>query len=753
MPDTEFLLENLGKNLPNKIENLKIPKARATFKAIQNNHSFKLKYIYAGQKDDEKFECFKLVVNSDIPQVPKADIRPTEPLLIIFRENDSWFPEVLAIRKSFPNVPHLNRTKDGTPKSLCLYSETFSDKQLTWTGEDFLERIQIWLKGTSRNKLHQDNQPLEPFFHHEAWEIVIPDELTKTQDKKNKYLIGTLIEREKEKSLLLDFYSKEEADELNKRNIKPFHVLHLKCDPQVHGLISNTPPSIIQLDKLLEPTNINLIRDLREFIKSIYNEIPSQNQNDDFVLILIEIPLKRSQKNKIEHIDFWGFIPDLQLKPLGLKIDALHNLDGQIVPFENLGEPKEFSENVSIQILKPILDINRQKSQIYNGLSNKIIDQNFLMVGVGALGSHLLNNFARVGFGKWTITDKDHLLPHNLCRHILTNKHIGHYKAECVSSFLSEIYPNEKFIFPFHQDILKAEENEEFLKSLKSSTAIIDSSASLPVLRKIATDLPCKRAISVFLTPSGKDGVLLAEDNKREVLLDSLEAQYFRWIIETKFGENHLNKPSIMRFAGGCGDISSRISYDDISLFSAVMSRRIRQTLNEKNGLIEIWGFNSDFRLNFINPPVHSTRKMSASDWTIISDDYILEKVFKLRKDNLPNETGGPLIGYFDTSRKRIYVVDAYPAPPDSNSSPTCFIRGTKGLKKKFKDITKRTLNRVNFIGDWHSHPRGASVNPSNDDKDLLNSHALEMGKAGLPGLILIVGQNKNLKWLVKEND
>jgi Prokaryotic E2 family A/ThiF family/Prokaryotic homologs of the JAB domain len=751
MPDLEFSLENLGKHLPNKMESLKIPKARAAFKAIQYNHSFKLISIYSGQKDGEKFECFKLTVNSDVPQVPKADIRPTESLLIFFRESDSWFPEVLANRKDFPIVPHLNRTTDGNPKSLCLYSETFSDKQLTWTGEDFLNRIQIWLKGTSRNNLHQDNQPLEPFFHHDSWEIIIPDELTKIQDKKDKYLIGTLIEREKEKSLLLDLYSKEEVDELKKKNIKPFRVLHLKCNPQVHGLIANTPPSIIQLDKLLEPTNINLIRDLREFIKSIYNENPSQNQNDDFVLILIEIPLKRSQEKKIEHIDFWGFIPDQQLKSLGLKIDALHNLEGQIVPFENLGEPKEFNEDVPIQILKPILDINRQKSQVYNELSNKNIDQKFLMVGVGALGSHLLNNFARMGFGKWTITDKDHLLPHNLCRHILTNRHIGHYKAECVSSFLSEIYPNERFIFPFHQDILKAEENEEFLQSLKNAKAIIDSSASLPVLRKIAADLPCKRAISIFLTPSGKDGVLLAEDDKRKISLDSLEAQYFRWITETKLGKNHLTKPNNMRFAGGCGDISSRISYEDIVLFSTVLSRRIRETLNDKNGLIEIWGFNSDFSLNYVNPPIYSTRKMSASNWKVIFDDYILGKVTKLRKDNLPNETGGPLIGYFDTFRKRIYVVDAYPAPSDSKSSPTGFIRGTRGLKKRFEDITKRTLNRVDFIGDWHSHPRGVSVRPSNDDKKLLNSHALEMGKAGLPGLILIVGDNKKLNWVIKE--
>jgi tRNA A37 threonylcarbamoyladenosine dehydratase len=42
--------------------------------------------------------------------------------------------------------------------------------------------------------------------------------------------------------------------------------------------------------------------------------------------------------------------------------------------------------------------------------------RHFCLFGAGALGSQLMNNLSRAGFGRWTIVDNDKLLPHNLAR-------------------------------------------------------------------------------------------------------------------------------------------------------------------------------------------------------------------------------------------------------------------------------------------------------------------------------------------------
>jgi hypothetical protein len=52
-----------------------------------------------------------------------------------------------------------------------------------------------------------------------------------------------------------------------------------------------------------------------------------------------------------------------------------------------------------------------------NGMPTEV--RHFCLFGAGALGSQLMNNLSRAGFGRWTIVDKDKLLPHNLARHAL----------------------------------------------------------------------------------------------------------------------------------------------------------------------------------------------------------------------------------------------------------------------------------------------------------------------------------------------
>ncbi len=89
------------------------------------------------------------------------------------------------------------------------------------------------------------------------------------------------------------------------------------------------------------------------------------------------------------------------------------------------------------------------------------------------------------------------------------------------------------------------------------------------------------------------------------------------------------------------------------------------------------------------------------------------EKLSNMRKQRLPNETGGILLGYLDQKTKSINLVDALPAPVDSTESSSEFLRGTNGLQCVLDECQSRTANIVGYVGEWHSHPPGISTNPS----------------------------------------
>ena len=90
--------------------------------------------------------------------------------------------------------------------------------------------------------------------------------------------------------------------------------------------------------------------------------------------------------------------------------------------------------------------------------------------------------------------------------------------------------------------------------------------------------------------------------------------------------------------------------------------------------------------------------------------------------------------------RRIIYVVAMLPSPPDSEEWPTSYKRGCVGLANAVADIADRTLLNLGYVGEWHSHPTGAGTDLSNIDKVAMTEIANEMAKAGLPGLMLIVG-------------
>ena len=62
--------------------------------------------------------------------------------------------------------------------------------------------------------------------------------------------------------------------------------------------------------------------------------------------------------------------------------------------------------------------------------------------------------------------------------------------------------------------------------------------------------------------------------------------------------------------------------------------------------------------------------------------------------------------------------------------------------------MSTRTAGMLQYVGEWHSHPDGCSVQASGTDQQALKMLMQQMAFDGLPALMLIVGQRER-RWFV----
>jgi ThiF family/Prokaryotic homologs of the JAB domain len=408
-------------------------------------------------------------------------------------------------------------------------------------------------------------------------------------------------------------------------------------------------------------------------------------------------------------------------------------------------------DQIEVALLNPMFSFSRESAIRLSGVTHQERSK-VVAIGVGALGSQVFLNLMRMGFGEWILIDKDYLLPHNLARHGLGGLDVGHSRAEMLALLANQTIQGAPIASAIVADILNPsnEQAEAISTALKDADIILDASASVAVARYLSRDAdsPARRA-SLFLNPLGTDVVLLVEDLERKTTLDVLEMQYYRFLIQEPALANHLRQSdSRVRYARSCRDLSSEIPQDLVALHAAIMSRAIQTVALDATARIALRQTDTtelSTTIHRIDPSEMIERKIN--DWTVCTDQYLLDKMWHVRAEKLPNETGGILIGSFDLQRKIVYILDLLLSPPDSTEWPTVYIRGCKGLTKQVSDIEKITAGMVGYVGEWHSHPRNCGCLPSGDDRKAFRWLARHRNSAGFPALMLIAGDQNQYCW------
>ena len=278
---------------------------------------------------------------------------------------------------------------------------------------------------------------------------------------------------------------------------------------------------------------------------------------------------------------------------------------------------------------------------------------------------------------------------------------------------------------------------------------IADCSADVSAARHLALDVPGgSRRLSLFLSPTGEQLVLLLEDKDRHVTLDALEMQFYRLLLDTEALNDHYGTAGkVIRYGRSCRDLSAVLSADAIALFAGIGSRAIERLLAEEEAVIQVWKTENDCSVSSFYAPPRSSFRKTVADFNIVWDKAVVEKLIWFRGEKLPKETGGALLGCWDLSRRILYIVDITGAPLDSIERPTAFIRGSKDLSNWINAVSRITGKAVEYVGEWHSHPDGYSTRPSPDDRKVFQWIDDRLSIDGLPAVVLIVGETE-LRWI-----
>lgn len=720
-------------------ESLAISKAKEFVELIEHEIVPLIKLIEIKQNSEDETIIFDMEI--EVSQIRKNDIKNKERIAVSFSKNDNCLPLVEALRFDFPSVPHLNSTQQGFPKSICLFDRLYEEIEFTLNPAKIISQIRYWLEATSRGELHDIEQPLEIIMFNSNHTIFLPKNILR-----DNQIPLFKIKQFKNKIALLPF---EEVDYHSNLNMPLYYYpLLVTAEPQVHGTILKVPCNLEALNSIAQNWHIDLIEKICNSIKNIIELPLTKNKKllyNANLLVIISIPKKRIDSGITESFECHSFVTEMKIielaKHFGIS-DRLGNFNGLII-----GKKPEITNLASISILhlNTGFMMSKQNAAMYN---NEYFDTNpnISIIGVGALGSKLCMNLARSGFGNFNLLDDDWFLPHNAARHVLTGSSIGQSKAEAMCNVVNSIIYEEKICRSYPYNVLK--DKKEIKAILEDSDIIIDMSTSIAVERYLGIDLQSDaRKFSVFLNPSGKDLVILAEDIEKKCRIDWLEMQYYRYIINESNLTKHISDfPQDIRYSNSCRDISSCIPNDYIAIHAATASRVIKATYKETSSKILISQLCSD-NFNLETKEYKSTNliNLSINDWNICTDEYFMNIIQNKRQEKLPNETGGIILGSFDFKRKIIYMVDIY-CPEDNLEYPTAFIRGCKNLQKKLEEISINTANNIEYIGEWHSHPRNCSISMSILDEELLNYLHLKRSPEGYPGVLVIMSdENENM--------
>jgi integrative and conjugative element protein (TIGR02256 family) len=674
-----------------------------------------------------------------LPQHPYEDIRETELIGCLFSNKKDCRPDVLSLRDDFPRLPHQNLGNSGGARSLCLDTTSWNESKFQWSPSSFLEAIRGWLAKAASGTLHARGQPREPLMAAPGGYLILPANADLYSSEK------VIIEGNLEEKPVVMWARDDGSAKVPGRG--RFRVVCFETPAREHGIIEFLPQNLRELEQLCERSNFDLRQALTENLKTgaIDGKIQGNEFSFNILLVLHHDVTGMESPDVIDHEE-WAFMIG-EVAVLGRALGVVDSFEGKFVPLMGPAIPlAQEIEGIQVQPVALFRRLNESRSLAASGVKNPY--PSVAVIGVGSLGSKVLEVLVRQGLCKASLIDDDLFFPHNTARHSLPGLAVGYKKAFAFAQHLAGIHDPDEIgkssaFTPIEENFSKIT-SEELNTALAAADCVLDFSASVSVSRELSARNNIPRCFCAFLTPGADTLFVHQEDGARKTRLDWLELIALRAICEKeKLSHAYTRNSSEIWYGGPCREVSTILPNQNVSLFSAACAGFFTKHHHSPAARCVAYCMDSEtMALEAIEIETTEPHIVNTDGWIVKYDDVLVANLKAMRASKLPNETGGVILGAFDREGKICSAVIASDSPSDSKAWPSGYIRGVDGLEKFVTDAGHRTAGQLQYIGEWHSHPRNYPTSPSDTDREALRTLSEKMGREGLPAVMFIVGDD-----------
>ncbi|MDD3490245.1 MAG: ThiF family adenylyltransferase [Paludibacter sp.] len=702
--------------------------------------------------------------------VCKIDIRQSEPVFVVISLTNFKFtaPRAYSDRIDFPSekLPHLNPVGKGEPANFCLHRGDINEWYAEHTLFEFVERIREWLRDAAGNRLIKIGQG--DFF-----------EITRITDSigyniyKHSDFVNTILFSYKNNGLHFSYVWYEVLKEdplVTKKDAFSMKSLGVTPEPNLEKVVdlSKKINGISDSKNNLKKLNIGifLFPDEDFTPNEYFSVLPSNYEDFENWCIELKLPIKEAvSKYLSNNYQCLNSIPitiairrpknlinsDINIEFLNFLVFA----GGDFTPIDNIINPK--SKVYILENRKPVtLEFAKELSKNNSDTSSK----KTLFIGCGAIGSKLILHLAKSGHNNYDLVDDDNLSPHNLIRHGLLTESVGKNKADALKNEISNIFYADTSNLKIEAHNTNGQNFLRAAKGLSKYKELIDTTASNNFQMYLSDlDLPLSiKCIRCEIAFDGRLGFLKSEGNNRNPRLDDLNVALIDSAIDNQLisdwlqdykskSENGNFEFEEINIGVSCNSNTLRLADDIISLHTACFSIALKKLKDYQGGFIQITNIDTSAK-NSITTEIlnieefHNLRFANDSNWRLRIRGEVVNEIKKDLISNIPNETGGLLIGKIDSKRKVIYVTRFTKAPSDSIKKPYFFTRGTNNVPEEIEFIRDKTGNLIDYVGEWHSHPNGSSQ-LSDTDRQAISELRATLDKVPYPTFIIIATPSK----------
>ena len=306
-------------------------------------------------------------------------------------------------------------------------------------------------------------------------------------------------------------------------------------------------------------------------------------------------------------------------------------------------------------------------------MSKHLSDKRIAIIGVGAIGSCLLETIVRSGTRNISIWDGDKVEPGNICRSIYSLDDIGMSKVsaavrkmELISPFCSiaahayDLYGNINY-----------DSQESVNEEIKGHDIIFDCTASNELLHYLSCTFPHKTIISLCITNHANDLLCLSSDDgnpydQRKAFLSMIEQDTKNFYAE----------------GTGCYSPTFLAANSDISYLVNLYVSRL-YSFYEKNLKPRTMIISNDLPRTTVN--VMHTYKLKGKNIRL----SILDETYKVI-ETLPESYDyaiGYILGVYSEDYKQIFV---------------CFAIQNEGASETLEEIFHFSEGVIDYIGEIH---------------------------------------------------